>query len=183
MGMFFDFLGFTTVAGTVWNAISYGAFIVIIVGVYSEKHRNKLITLGAAILALYAGIFLKNPLFTGLQTLIMISGILQLAKVSKRISMTAMILLTAAAYAILYGGGAITDGWSLAGSFGFLGIAFGLATLPQRFGFIFMATGGILLVVYAFHVSVWVFFLLNIFFAIANIQEWQKAESSEANLR
>ena len=172
-----DFLGFATVAGTVWNAVSYAAFIVIIIGVYSERHRNTLITLGAAVLALYAGIFLKNPLFATLQTLIVISGLLKLTKFSRRISMAAIILLTAAAYAILYGGGVITDTWSLMGSFGLLGIALGLATLPRRYGFILMAIGGLFLIAYAFQVSVWVFFLLNIFFAIANIQAWQKPES------
>jgi hypothetical protein len=42
-----------------------------------------------------------------------------------------------------------------------------------------MAAGGILLIFYAFQVDAWVFFLLNIFFAIANIYTWWKVKIIE----
>jgi len=171
---FLGFLGFTTVANSIWNATSYVAFTIIIVGVFSERYRNILITLGAAALAVYALVFLKNPLFATLQTLIVISGLLQMVKLRRNFAVTAMIVLTVVAYAFLHLSGAITGGWALVGSFGLLGIAFGLIILPERYGFLLMAAGGLLLIVYAFHVAVWVFFFLNIFFAIANIHTWQK---------
>ena len=169
-----NLLGFTTVASSAWNTIAYAAFIAIIVGVFYERHRNALFTIGAAVLVAYAYFFLGNPLFATLQVLIMISGLLRWKKVNRRFSIMAMLMLTALAYAYLYLTGAIMDIWSLAGSLGLLGIAFGLILLPKRYGFLIMAVGGSLLVFYAFHVAAWVFFLLNIFFAISNIYTWKK---------
>lgn len=169
-----EFFGFTTLYGIAWNIIGYLAFIGIIIGVFSERYRNTLITLGAGALAIYSGIFLHNPLFTALQTLIVISGLLQWTKISKQLTVAAMIILTVSAYLFLAWNGTIVDVWSLIGSFGLLGIAFGLITLPRRLGFIFMAIGGALLVVYGFVVEAWVFFFLNIFFVFANIRTWLK---------
>ena len=160
-----------------WNVVSYAAFIAIIIGVFSETYRNTLITLGAAVLAVYAGIFLKNPLFATLQALIVVSGFLQWAKLRRYYAMIAMAALTVVAYSFLYLSGAIADGYALVGSLGLLGIAFGLVTLPNRSGFLLMAFGGILLVIYAFHVGAWVFFFLNIFFTIANLHTWVKTNS------
>lgn len=167
-------LGFSTIMGGLWNAVSYAAFVGIIVGVFSERYRNRLIMFGAAVLAVYAGVFLKNPLFATLQTLIVISGLAHMMWLRRPAAMAVMTVLTSTAYAFLYASGAIVDAWALAGSFGLLGIAFGLITLPHRSGFILMALGGVALVAYAFHVGAWVFFLLNIFFAVANIHTWRK---------
>ncbi len=169
-----EFFGFTTPASSIWNVAAYAAFVGIIIGVSSERYRNILFTIGAGILALYAGIFLHNPLFTALQTLVVISGLLQLAKVSKRPTMVAMVTFTIAAYILLVWSGAIVNAVSFVGSFGLLGIAFGLAVLPRHYGFLVMAVGGALLVVYAFTVAAWVFFFLNIFFAFENIRTWYK---------
>lgn len=170
-------LGFTSLTNSIWNFAAYAAFIAIIIGVFSEKHRNIFFTLGAATLAIYAGIFLHNQLLTALQALIVISGILQWTGVSKRSTVIIMIALTITTYVFLVAIGAIVDVWALIGSFGLLGIAFGLAMLPKHYGFIVMAVGGILLVIYAFVTSVRVFFLLNIFFAVANLWTWQKVRS------
>ncbi|HEY4497283.1 MAG TPA: hypothetical protein VJC20_00795 [Candidatus Paceibacterota bacterium] len=179
MGIF-DLLGFTTVENSIWNAISYGAFVAIIIGVFSERFRNILITLGAVVLAIYAEVFLKNPLFATLQTLIVVSGLLQIANLRRHFVVIAMMALTIVAYLFLFLSGVIADGWVLAGSFGLLGIAFGLVTLPNRFGFLLMASGGVLLIIYAFRVGAWVFFLLNIFFIIANLYTWQKTRGVSA---
>jgi len=156
----------------IWDAVSYLAFIAIIIGVFSERYRNVLITLGAAVLAMYAWFFLENLLFTILQLLIVVSGVMQLVRLSGRIAVTSMVILTSVAYMHLYISGAITDVWALIGSFGLLGIALGLVILPKHYGFLFMAAGGMLLILYAFDVEAWVFFFLNIFFVVANLRTW-----------
>lgn len=171
---FLALLGFPTIVDSLWNIVSYTAFVAIIAGVFSERYRNRLITFGAAVLAVYAGVFLKNPLFATLQTLICVSGLMQMVQLRRRAAMTAMMVLTSIAYIFLYASGALADTWAVSGSFGLLGIAFGLITLPHRSGFILMALGGVSLITYAFHVGAWVFFLLNIFFAVANIHTWRK---------
>lgn len=158
----------------VWNIVSYSAFIVIIVGVFSEKYRNIFFTLGSAALAAYAAVFLNNPLLTVLQILIVISGILQLLKTSRFMTMLMMSVFTITGYLALFDNGLIGDTWPLVGSFGLLGIAFGIAMLPNRYGFITMASGGVLLTLYAFIVSAWVFFFLNIFFTVANVRTYYK---------
>ncbi len=173
-----ELFGFTTVAGGIWNAVSYAAFIAIIIGVFYERHRTALVVIGAGTLALYAGFFLHNILFTALQALIVVSGLLQWTKTPRSIAMTAMTLLTILAYALLAASGVLTDRWALAGSLGLLGIAFGLIALPARSGFWLMAAGGVLLVLYAYTVHAWVFFGLNIVFAVANIIElWRRPQN------
>ena len=169
-----EFFGCTTLAGGIWNISAYLAFIGIIIGVFSERYRNLLFTLGPAVLALYAYAFLHNPLFTALQVIIVVSGILQWLKIAKHTAITVIFSATIAAYIFLASINAITDVWGLIGSFGLLGIALGLAVLPWRPGFLVMAGGGALLAVYGFMVSAWVFFFLNIFFAVANILTWRK---------
>ena len=169
-----ELLGFTSVASTAWNLAAYVAFIGIIIGVSSERHRNVLTAIGAVILGLYAWLFLHNPLFATLQVLIVISICLQWAKLSRQHTMLAMLPLTLLAYFLLAKNGAIADVWSLIGSFGFLGIAFGLVVLPKKFGFLLLVAGGALLTVYAYHVSAWVFFLLNVFYVIESVRAWFK---------
>ena len=169
-----QFLGFTTLTSSLWNMAAYIAFIGIIIGVSWEKYRNLLVTIGAFVLVFYAGIFLHDPLFVISQCVIVFSGILQLTKTSKRTATKSLILATLLSYAILLKNGAIADIWSFIGSLGLLGIAFGLIILPKRFGFLVMAVGGVFLTIYAYTVSAWVFFLLNIFFAIVNVKKWYK---------
>ncbi|OGZ12431.1 MAG: hypothetical protein A2942_02335 [Candidatus Lloydbacteria bacterium RIFCSPLOWO2_01_FULL_50_20] len=86
----------------------------------------------------------------------------------------ALMSLTTLAYFLLAMNGAIADEWSLMGSFGFLGIAFGLAALPKKFGFLLLAIGGALLTIYAFHVSAWVFFTLNLIYFVESMRSWFK---------
>jgi len=179
INMALEILGFTTVVSSVWNAVSYVAFVIIIVGVYNNRHRNTIITFGATILTLYAIFFLKSPLFSALQILIVVSGILQWAQINKHVAVVVMLVLTSVAYAFLYLSGEMTDGWALIGSFGLLGIAFGLITLPKSIGFLIMVAGGALLTIYAFHVAAWVFFFLNIFFVFANIQTWKNSKAAQ----
>lgn len=173
MGLLAEFLGFTSLNSSLWNVISYLAFIMIIVGVFYERYRNWLITMGAIALAIYAAAFLQNTLLTTLQIVITISGVLQLCQVSRNSAMRTMIGCTIAAYLFLIFKNAVADIWSFIGSLGLLGIAFGLTILPKRCGFLIMATGGLLLVAYSFVIGAWVFFFLNIFFFIANIRAWK----------
>jgi len=174
MQVMLEFLGFTSLTSSLWNTVSYLAFILIIVGVFYERGRNWLITIGAIVLAIYAAIFLQNTLLTTLQIVITISGILQLCRVPRNSAMRIMIGCTVAAYFFLIFKNAIADTWSFAGSLGLLGIAFGLTILPKRYGFLVMAAGGLLLVAYSFVISAQVFFFLNIFFFVANLRTWNK---------
>ncbi len=174
MQILLEFLGFTSLTSSLWNAASYLAFIAIIIGVFWERYRNWLITIGAMALAIYAAAFLKNTLLTTLQIVITISGILQLCRVSRNSAMRIMIGCTVAAYFFLIFKNAIADAWSFVGSLGLLGIAFGLTILPKRYGFLVMAAGGLLLVAYSFIINAWVFFFLNIFFFVANLRTWNK---------
>lgn len=175
-----QFLGFTTLASSIWNVVAYIAFIGIIIGVSLEKYRNWFITIGALVLVFYAGIFLHDPLFTILQSMIVFSGFLELTKTPKRLATKSLILAVLLLYAILLKNGVIADMWSFIGSLGLLGIAFGLIILPKRFGFLVMAMGGAFLTIYAYTVSAWVFFLLNIFFARANVKKWYKNKIKRA---
>lgn len=159
-----------------WNIVAYLAFIGIIIGVFWEKYRNLLVTVGAFVLMLYAGIFLHNPLFATLQLVIVISGVLSLLKSSKLFSICLLTLSTAVSYLYLVLNGAITNIWAFIGSLGLLCIAFGLVILPKPLGFLVMAAGGVFLTIYAFTVSAWVFVFLNLFFTIANIITWQKSK-------
>lgn len=156
----------------VWDTVSYLAFIIIIIGVFCDRYRNWLITMGAIVLAVYAAEFLHNRLLATLQIVIAFSGVLQLCRVPRELSKCAMIGSAMGAYYSLTTKNAIADIWSFIGSLGLLGIAFGLITLPKRYGFLVMATGGLLLVLYSFIIGAWVFFFLNIFFFIANIRTW-----------
>ena len=168
-----EFLGFTSLESSLWNTASYLAFIIIIIGVFWQRGRNWLITLGAAALGVYAMVFLRNTVLATLQIVIVFSGILQLSKTPRRPAMFAMVLFTMEAYIFLILMKSITNLWSFIGSLGLLGIAFGLIILPKRYGFLIMAAGGLLLVAYSFVISAWVFFFLNIFFFVANIHTWR----------
>ena len=87
-----------------------------------------------------------------------------------------MVVMTVLVCLFLVFGGNIADTWSAVGAFGLLGIVYGMLCLPNSAGFILMAGGGVLLVVYGFVVEAWVFFLLNIFFAVSNIVMWHKSK-------
>ena len=169
-----ELMGFTTATGVAWNLAAYVAFIVIIIGISSDRHRNTLTAIGAIVLGVYAWIFLHNPLFAALQALVVISICFQWAKLSPRNTVVTFLSLTALAYFLLAKNGAIADAWSLAGSFGLLGIAIGLIILPKKPGFLILAAGGVLLVVYGYHASAWVFFLLNAVYFVESMRNWLK---------
>ena len=157
----------------IWEVVSYLAFIMIIIGVFYERYRNLLITIGAIVLATYAAVFLQNRLLTTLQIVIAFSGILQLCQVPRKLTMCGMFGCTTVAYYSIISKNIITDTWSFIGSLGLLGIAIGLTILPKRYGFLVMAMGGLFLVLYSFVVGAWVFFFFNIFFFVANIRTWK----------
>ncbi len=164
--------GLTTLKSTLWNLAAYAAFISIIVGVCYERGRNVLITVGAAVLALYSGFFLKDPVFAALQTIITASGIMQLCRAGRKVSIVVISALTIIALTFLVLDGALQSVAMTVGIGGLLGIAFGIALLPKGNAFVLMTLGGVLLVGYALTVGAWVFLWLNIFFALANIREF-----------
>lgn len=171
MEALFTVLGFTTLESTLWNLAAYVAFVGIIVGVLYEPLRNHLITAGAAILAAYSALFLHNPMFAALQTIIAVSGAMQLWRVPSWHATNTILTLTVIAVSVLVFGCASHGNQTMLGVIGLVGIAFGLVLAPRRSGFGLMAAGGVLLVAYAWIVGAWVFFWLNIFFALANVKE------------
>ena len=164
-------LGFTTLQSTLWNLAAYAAFVGIIVGVLYERARNILLTVGGGMLACYSAFFLKNTLFPPLQIIVTVSGALQLYRVDRRKTIVTMSALTFATLVVLTFIGALQNAILVVGIGGLLGIALGIMLLPRRSAFALMTTGGILLVAYAWSSGAWVFFWLNIFFALANIKE------------
>jgi peptidoglycan/LPS O-acetylase OafA/YrhL len=145
-----EILGFTTPRDAFWNTLGYGAFVAIIFG--SRKIRtqldygNALITTGAAILAVYAGIFLRDPLLTVLQTYIVFAGVLQWRRQYVTDEQRMWSLLIAGLGAVILAGASFegdTVGlWILAGVLGLMGIAVGLAVAPHRDGALYMSIGG-----------------------------------------
>ncbi len=165
-------LGFTTLESTLWNLASYIAFIGIIVGVLYERWRNILLTVGGATLACYSEFFFKDIVFTALQALLTVSGVMQLARVKHRVSIATMLALTVVVLSLLLLGGALQSMNTVVGVGGLLGITFGIVLLPRRNAFVLMTLGGVLLIAYAWVVGAWVFFWLNIFFALANMKSF-----------
>lgn len=164
-------LGFTTLESIIWNLAAYAAFVVIIVGVLHERLRNILLTVGGAVLALYSGVFLKDALFATLQTLLTISGVMQLAHIKRGTSIATMLALTTVALVLLVLIEVLQNENAFAGVGGLLGITFGIVLLPRPSAFALMTLGGILLIVYAWTAGLWVFFFLNIFFVLANTKK------------
>lgn len=171
-----ELLVFASFRSGAWNMLSYAALIAIIVGIASERNRAMLYTLGSAALAAYAAVFLHSIFWAVLNALVIVSGILQWIKAGRRITMAIMTILAILAYGFIWHVGAIADVWALFGSFGLLGLAFGLAVLPNRYGFLIMAAGGLLLIIYAFITAVWIIFVLNIIFVIVDIFTWRNTE-------
>lgn len=169
--------GFTTPVSTLWNLAAYGGFICIIVGVLYERMRNILIVFGSAVLAFYSALFLKDAVFAALQTLIAVSGVMQIFHCKRKTSTMTMVVLTVVALSLLIFGGALQSIATIVGVLGLLGIAFGIVFLPRRSAFVLMTIGGILLTAYAWTFGAWVFFWLNIFFALANIKEFRSARA------
>lgn len=173
MEQILNFLGFTSVANTLWNLSGYLGMILIIIGVLSKKWRNRFFVLGPFILLIYAWLFLHDPILVGLQLVVTTSGALNLLDIKKRAAFI-IIVLSVIVFGILLITGQISGLWSWFGALGLWGIALGFTQLPHKRGFTFMALGGFLIMIYAFAFQVWVFFILNIFYVGVNIIELKK---------
>ncbi len=173
MEQILNLLGFTDTLSIVWNVLAYGAMILITIAVVSAKWRNLFFVLGPFILLFYAWLYLHNPLLIGLQFVITTSGILNFLNIKKPAPFVVIGLAVIVFVALLIFG-QISGLWLWFGALGLLGLAFGLTQLPKKMGFIVMMIGGLLIVVYAFAFQVWVFFVLNIVFFVANIFELRK---------
>ncbi len=174
-----EILGFGDVLGIVWNMAAYLGMGVITAGVLSSRMRKHFFFWGPLVLLLYALFYLNNAILTGLQLVVTVSGLLNLLDVKKR-SPYLVGVLTAIVYLILIFMGELSNVWFWLGSFGLLGIALGLTQLPKRIGFAIMLVGGILIVVYAYALAIWVFFVLNIIFAVANAIELARTDAGAA---
>ena len=177
MRQIISFLGFIDPASILWNFLAYAGMILIIAGVVSAKFRNHFFIWGPLALLFYAWLYLHNPILAGLQFIIAVSGLLNIFNSKKHISVV-MIFLVLAVYLVLLLKGQISGLWPLIGSFGLLCIAFGIAQLPRKRAFELMAIGGILIGVYAFALSIWVWLVLNIIFAIASFLELKKHKAA-----
>jgi len=166
MEQILNILGFTDPTNTAWSLLGYAGMILITMAVISAKWQKPFFFWGPLILLVYA-VHLNDPILMGLQTIITASGFLNLVDIKKR-STQVVLTLTIVVYAILLATGKIY-GIHWIGSFGLLGIALGMTQLPLKRGFAIMSIGGLLVVVYALALQVWIFFILNIIFFIANI--------------
>lgn len=173
-------LGFTTIWSAVWNIIAYATSAVVIGAIrLDDKLRNIVMTTCAPILALYAGIFLGNPIFTCLQILIGISGIVTWAKMPPPLPKIITLTFAAGTYVILFKFGAIRfniksleDFLIFVGPLGLVCIAFALTTFPKNLGFLLFAIGGVFLFGYAVAAKAWVFFVLNVIFALISMRDY-----------
>ncbi len=166
----FELLGFTNVASIFWNILAYLGMIVIIVGVVfkTEKWQSHFFVWGPLALMLYAWFFLHNPLLTGLQLIIAVSGILNLLKI-KKCALLVVCCLTMIIYILLSVTGSISGIWYWIGSFGLLWIGLGLTQLPKKKSFVMMAIGGALIILYGGALGIWIWFVLNVIFFAANL--------------
>jgi len=170
-------LGFTDLFSTAWNLFAYIGMTAITIAVISVRWRNQFFFWGPLMLMLYALFYLNDPILVGLQIIVTVSGFLNLADVKKR-APQAVITLTIVVYAGLLVTGQISGIWQWVGSFGLLGIALGLTQLPHRQGFAIMSIGGLLVVIYALALQIWVFLVLNAIFFVANVIELRKLEAT-----
>lgn len=176
--MLAEFLGFTNLESTLWNLAAYIAFAAVITGVLYERWINVLYLPAAVALGLYAGMFIGNPVFAALQSVIGVSAFAGLTKFSKKTSNWIVGLAAAGACIYLLQTGALADYWAVLGSLGLLGIAFGLVVLPHRKGFLLMVLAGIFLTGYAYESKAWVFFFLNAFFVVVSFYKWREIKAA-----
>jgi len=174
------FLGFTSPRSTIWNIVAYATSIIVVRAIrLDDKLRNIVMTICAPILALYAGIFLGNPVFTLLQILIGISGILIWVKMPPPLPKLLTLTFAASAYALLLKLGAVKfniksldDFLIFVGPLGLVCIAFALTTFPKNLGFLLFAIGGAFLIGYALISKAWIFFILNIIFSLVSMRDY-----------
>lgn len=171
------FLGLTGLVSTLWNLLAYFGMIAITIAVVNKKLRNHFFVWGPLVLFLYAWLFLHNPLLTGLQLIVTVSGILNLLNIKKS-SLLVVSGLTLVVYILLLVTGSISGLWYWIGSFGLLGMGLGLTQLPKKRGFVIMTIGAVLIVIYSGALSIWIWFVLNIVFFIANLIELRRFKSA-----
>ncbi len=167
-----ELLGFTSPISTAWNGLAYAAFILIIIGVASDRYRDGFTMLGAFVLAIYAKLFLHNDVFALLQVLVCMWSGSQMLGFSREKSVPAMLMFTALTCAGLSVSGSITDTWTWIGSLGLLLIIIGLMALPWQSAFLMLAAGGVFLVIYAYSAGAWVFFFLNAAYVFVSAATW-----------
>ncbi len=185
------FLGFIDPWSTIWNIIAYATSIVVVWTIRrDDEFRNKVITLCALILALYADIFLGNPVFMSLQMLIVISGGLVWMKMPPLLSRFTTLAIATVAYVSLFAIGAIKfkiwpldDFLIFVGPLGLVCIAFALTTFPKNLGFLLFAIGGALLAAYIFAAKAWVFFGLYVIFALISMRDYVLKTRASASAR
>lgn len=168
-----NLLGFTDTISILWNLAAYLGMTLIILAVIFDKWRNQFFVWAPLILLPYTWFYLSNPLLTGLQIIVAVSGILNLVNVKKTAPFI-VFALTIIVYAVLLITKQISGVWLWIGSFGFLGIALGLTQLPKKRAFTMMALGGLLIVIYTLALQIWVFFVLNLVFFMVNLFELKK---------
>jgi len=173
MEQVFTFLGFTGPVSIFWNLLAYVGMVLITVAVISAKWRNQFFFWGPLALLLYAGLYLHNPILTGLQIVVATSGLLNIRNIKKPAPFV-VITLAVIVFAALLVTGQISGLWYWFGALGLLGIALGLTQLPHKRGFAVMALGGLLIVIYALALHIWVFFVLNAIFFATNLLELRK---------
>lgn len=178
MNEILNFLGFNGTINTLWNLLAYVGMIVIIVAVISEKYRNHFFVWGPLSLLLYAWFYFHNPLLSGIQLIITVSGGLNLMKIKKNAPLIVFVL-TLIIYTLLIISGSISGFWSLIGSFGLWAIGMGITQLPKKRSFVIMSIGGVLIVLYSgpWALKIWIWFFLNAFFFGANVIKllrWKK---------
>lgn len=167
-----EFLGFTTLEGIIWNSVAYISVLAIVYAVLFEKGRFVVFAIAGALLALYSHFFFHSVLFTTLQVVVSISAILQVLKVDAFSQKVLLAFITFYAFVFLFTQGELNTALNMVGAFGFLGIAVGIIMLPRVHAFLVMALGGGALIVYAFALSAWPFFVLNVFYTMANVWQW-----------
>ncbi len=180
MEQILSFLGFTSTVSILWNILGYAGMILIIIAVLSAKWRNRFFVLGPFFLLIYAWFFLHDPILSGLQLIIIASGVLNLLNV-KKVTPAVMIILSAIIFTALLVTGQLSGLGYWIGALGLWGIALGFTQLPRRRAFTIMAIGGLLIIVYALIFKVWVFFILNIFFFGANLLEFRRYKEEAEN--
>lgn len=176
----FNFLGFTSLTSTLWNLLAYAGMGLAITAVFLKKHprlQGILFVAGPFPLFLYAHFFLHNIILSDLQLLITASGVMNLLKFRMRSWIVGIV--TVITFANFLATDSISGIWTFIGSIGFCALGIGLSQLPKKISYVIMCLAGALLVIYSgpWALKIWVWFILNIFFFIANLFEivfWKK---------
>lgn len=180
MGHVLAMLGFSTLASGLWNMFAYIAFGAIIYAFQTSRAINPIVFIAGTVLGIYAYAYLGNPLFMILQAIIAGSALLSIMRVGRMILIGILVSATVTAIVWLFGNGYLASAIDVVGAVGLTGIAFGLILLPAALGSLVLAGSGVLLIWFSLASKVWVFFALNIYFAVANGNNWWKTRQRKA---